>query len=67
MKVHKDPLVLNQEAASKPLSNAHSQPVPTPSQCPPHPAHLLFTHIAFLGTMGTGWALKGKNRPGGQF
>lgn len=30
VKVHKDPFVLNWEAASQPLSNAHSQPVPTP-------------------------------------
>lgn len=62
----KTPLSTTRELPGKLLSNTHAQPVPTPSRCPSHPTHLPFTHIAFPGTVGAGWALKGKNRPEGQ-
>lgn len=44
VKVHKDPLSLGRKLPSKPLSNAHSQPVPTPRCTSPVHSHCFPGH-----------------------
>lgn len=57
--MHKDWLVLNQEAAQPTPGNTHSQPSPIPPG-----TQVLLTHICLPYSRDAGWALKGKESRG---